>query len=166
MIFHYADLHLIDEKAEEIQSFLSWINDTEGPINILLDSQGGHMHIGLFVMNALNFHKDRLILTAGILQSTGMLLWLGYEGRVETQLLSQGMIHSASMHTEIREGGRAPASRGQANDELIRRLGWISDNYYVPILEPAQLSAFRHNHDIWLGPEAMSRIAAEKNSKR
>lgn len=165
MIFTYVNLKFTDENQDELQAFLSWLNDTEGPIEIMLDSEGGHIHIALFVLKALNHHKDRLTLTAGYLQSSGMIVWLGYEGKVATTLLSQGMVHTGAVYPQLRDGNQTAPTQSRRVDELSRRMAWISENYCIPALEDYTLRAFKHHHDVWLGPEALDRIAVEKNRK-
>lgn len=169
-VFHYAVLHFREEEKEEIREFLSWVNETDGPLEILVDSDGGNHHMMLWILGVLNnpYNQNRITLHAGKVYSAGMILFLGFEGEVRSGPLSQGMVHMGEMLVPTRDAGRVTKTGSRYFDELGKGMAWVSENYVRPWLgvAPEFHGAFEHTHDVWIGPETMAKIVAEKNRKR
>lgn len=165
--YYYAVLDFDPESQDSLQALIDFLAETDGPVNILLDSAGGYTHSAMWLLDILNnpFNVNRVTLTAGHVRSAGAMVWLGFKGRVATTRISGMMVHQSSTEISMRDGGRPHKTASRLHEEIGRRTTWLSEDLVLRFLSEDLRTAYLHQHDVLVGPETLDQICKTKNQE-
>lgn len=151
----------VDFDNSDIITILSALSEP-GPITIAINSHGGELPAGLFLIDVFNRNADRIQLAgAGNLSSCAFMLWAGFTGYKMVYAGSWATVHKSTRFTEIRdenlsEGGQKLLLDGNNFKE-------IHDRYIIPELNKKEQLSFKLEADVLIPYTRLKRIAAKHN---
>jgi len=154
----------IEHDNPKIEELINLINTTSGHLVIGIDSRGGDVALGQFILEMLNAPNEvnRIKLKAlSFIQSGGFTIWCGFKGYKSVLSGSLGLTHSPTCGVNMRGSGRYEG--GHATMQLLPSLWELHETTVAPFLTPAERLAFNNDEDVYLPYPRLLDIANAQN---
>lgn len=161
---YYIFSEVID--SEKTSDLLDFLNETEGPVTIGLNSSGGSCAVSYFLLMALNSMKDRITLVGvSNVFSAAFDLWYHFEGRKDVMDETIGMLHLGYLPD------RQISSTGIMDDltkvyiPIMKAKKKANDKWVKTVLTPQEFKNYNRNKDIYINTDRMQLIAKIHNDR-
>ncbi len=152
----------IEHRNTRVEELMHLISNEPGNITIALDSSGGNMAVGLFLLDMLNDNAHRIHLVAlSFIESMALTMWLGFKGYKSSYPCSSGTAHQSYLNVSINENHEI--SGNNYNKTTIGEARKIFEKYVEPNLTKKELQGYHNGEDVIITPVRLVQIANKHN---
>lgn len=141
---------------------IDFVQNTDGPLTIGINSGGGSTGVAAFLLEFLNENKGRITLI-GITGVFSAAFWLfyGFKGRKKIANNCRGMYHYATQDVRLCAKITPDGSSEESIISALKSDRIRNDAFAGQFMTPKELRRFRQNLDVYFSPERMAEIFPE-----
>lgn len=157
----------IDYKNPAIKELLEALScgcteECKDIFEISIDSWGGAVPIGLYLLDVLNRNKHRVTLTVtGEVSSCAFMIWAGFEGYKSVTAGSWAVVHMSTRQGTIRDHKFDDGTKQLLKDG--KYMLKVHERYTLPELTEKEAELWLNERDITIPYTRLKTIAAKHN---
>lgn len=145
--------------ADGIQSIINFVNANEGELSIGIWSGGGRLEPTMFLTDFLNFHKDRITLTAvaGVFSAAFELFYF-FKGKKKLHFGSKGMTHYGQMMIRYKWNNDTTDAEYKIDKDFFSQQKKRTDKEGAKFMTVDELKRFKKGEDVYFDFNRMKEI--------